>query len=148
MILKDGCHRCRESGCYSYDLISTFYGSISEFGSSKGTERKEVGGRAGVDEQAEPDAEIVGEPLLELPRVASVCQPELERRVDEVHHLLLVEDAPGVVDAPLAGHEFSRLLRLMNELVILGDLAENVLLQFFRCHIFNHGLHGLHGLQF
>ncbi len=68
-------------------------------------------------------SEQAREALLELLGVAAGGQPEVERRVDQVDDLALVEDASGEVDLCFARPELARRERLV---VVLADQIENL----------------------
>src|SRR5512141_998657 len=51
------------------------------------------------------DAEESGKGLLEFLREAAGCEPEIERRVYECDHFIVVKHPSGIVDIGLPRHE-------------------------------------------
>ena len=104
-VLDDRSDRRRKTGGDGDHLVAAHDPAFAQQRRGERLEREEIRGRAGIDEKRRADAEVGGEFPLEAPGPRPVGTPEVERRIYEVLHLLLVEDASGVVDAALAGHE-------------------------------------------
>ena len=98
-ILDDGRNRGRKTGRNRNDLVTPSNLPRSQERRRERRECEQVRRRSRIDEQAEADTEIIGKPLLELPRKAAVGEPELKGGIDQRLHLIRVKDAPGIIDA-------------------------------------------------
>ena len=91
-VLKDRVDRGREARRHGDDLVARLEPLVAEFRRSQSGQGDEVGAGAGVDEQRIAEAEHLGELRLELAGVAAGGEPEVERGVHEMLHVVGVED--------------------------------------------------------
>ena len=98
-VLDDRVHGRREAGRHGDHLISALHAALAEQRARQCTEGQQIRAGAGVHEAHITYAEVLTELLLEGVGVASGGQPELERTVYEIHHLLVVIDTAGIRDA-------------------------------------------------
>ena len=104
------------------DDLVTGHERALELPRRQGHDGSQVGGRSRVHQREVARAEKPLHPCLEQLTVRAHRQPEVERAVDEVDHLLRTEDATGVVHATPAWYEWW--LR-MSKRVVLPNLVED-----------------------
>ena len=136
-ILDDRVHGRREAGGHSDHLIATLHAAFAEQRTRQCTEGQEICAGAGIHEAHIAYAEVLTELLLEGLGVASGGQPELERTVHKIHHLLVIVDTAGIRDA------LALMIRLLHRCDLIfscifcdeiEDLLSRLLLCFF-CHV-------------
>ena len=89
----------RETCRNSDDLVSALYAAVAEQRGGQGHECYQVCGRARVYKSTVAHMEVLRKLLLELIRVASGCEPELQGTVHKVYHLFAVVHAGRIRDA-------------------------------------------------
>ena len=136
-VLDDRVHGRREAGCHGDHLISTLHAAFAEQRTRQCTEGQQICAGTGIHEAHIAYAEVLTELLLEGLRVASGGQPELERTVHEVHHLLVIIDTTCIRDA------LALMVRLLHRCDFIfscifcdkiQDLLSRLLLCFL-CHV-------------
>ena len=136
-VLDRRSYRCRETCSDGDDLVSALYTAVAEQRGCQCHERNQVCGRTGVYESAVAHVKVLCQLLLELIRVASGCEPELQGAVHKVYHLLAVIHAGRVRDA-VSLMEF--LFLVMEFIGIFGYEVKDLFSCLRLCLVFKHNV--------
>ena len=132
-ILNHWRYRSRESGSNRNNLVPAPNLPLSQKRRGQCHKGKKICRRPGIHQTAVTDTQVLCQLLFKFIRIASGSEPELQRRIHKVYHLLFIVH-PGSIRDSLP---FFKCRLLMIGSAVLCHLIENLLMCLFSCFLFH-----------